>query len=210
MLRHDFGPDHAPYAGDYLQVFAATTAAADGIARGDTPEQLWIGEHPLTITLGRSLKAQSQVGVVPAEVPVVTVERGGGATLHNLGQVVAYPLIQLERRKLSPVSYLRLLEDAIIAVLAEDGITGQAIAGQTGVWVGGRKIASLGVSLISGVTRHGLAINVSNSLRDFGLISPCGFSADVMTRVVDLRPGATFDDYRERLFAELQTRLAVT
>lgn len=206
LQRHNFGP-HTAIGGDYATVYARTTQEADRIAKGEADEQLWIGHHPLTITLGRSLKAQGQVGVVPAHVPVVSVERGGGATLHNLGQVVAYPLMRLDRRNLSPVSYLRLLEEAIIAVLAEDNITAQAIAGQTGVWVGERKIASLGVSLINGVTRHGLAINVTNELNDFSLITPCGFSASVMTKVADYRKDASFPDYVERMHAALLSRL---
>lgn len=202
MKRQNFGWTGAlgpTLDGGYAGVYAATAAQAELISRGEAPEQLWIGQHPLTVTLGRSLKAKSQVGVVPAHVPVVEIERGGGATLHNPGQVVAYPLLRLEQHALSPVTYLRVLEQCIISVLASYGVTGEAIAGQTGVWVAGRKVASLGVSVVSGVTRHGLALNVANSLHDFSLISPCGFSPDIMTRLVDLQPTATFEECAERL-----------
>jgi lipoate-protein ligase B len=175
---------------------------ANAIAAGAASECVWIGEHPLTITLGRSLKAPSQIVAVPAHVPIVEIERGGGATLHNPGQLVVYPLLRLADHGLSPVSYLRLLEDLLIASLSDAGIAARTIAGQTGVWVGERKIASLGVSLAHGITRHGLALNVTSDLHDFAMISPCGFSADVMTRVADFQ-NASVADWAERVFLHL-------
>ncbi|MCC6809199.1 MAG: lipoyl(octanoyl) transferase LipB [Deltaproteobacteria bacterium] len=197
LRRVDFVPTTR-----YQDVYAAMQDEATKIARGELPETFWIGDHATTVTLGRSLKSQSQLLASPSEVNVVEVERGGGATMHNPGQLVVYPLIRLDTRRLSPVTYLRELERVIIDGLAMDGIEARAEEGKTGVWVGPRKIASLGVSLIEGVTRHGLAVNVSNDLKDFALITPCGFSADTMVRVQSYRREATFDEYKER-FAEL-------
>jgi lipoyl(octanoyl) transferase len=198
MLRRvDFAPLET-----YQSVYERMQAEATQIARGDLPESYWIGEHALTVTLGRSLKSKGQLIASPEQVNVVEVERGGGATMHNPGQLVVYPLVKLDRLDLSPVTYLRELEQLIIRGLAEDGIEAYAEAGKTGVWVGPRKIASLGVSLIDGVTRHGLALNVSNDLRDFSLITPCGFTADIMVRVTTYKKDATFAAYKAR-FARL-------
>ncbi len=205
MRRVDFGPDTAEGA-DYARILARMQAEADQVAAGALPETFWIGEHTLTVTLGRSLKAKAQLLAPPGSVTVVEVERGGGATLHNLGQVVVYPLLRLQAHDLSPVSYLRVLELIIIEALADDGLEARALEGKTGVWVVERKIASLGVSLVNGVTRHGLALNVDNDLRDFALINPCGFSAETMIKVASLVPTATFRDYKERLARKLEAR----
>jgi lipoyl(octanoyl) transferase len=190
----------------YASALASMQAEADAISAGTLAESFWIGEHPLTVTLGRSLKSRSQLLAPPATVAVVEVERGGGATLHNPGQVVVYPLLRIEQRGLSPVTYLRQLEEILIAALAEDQIEARAIPGQTGVWVGERKIASLGVSLIKGVTRHGLALNVTNNLRDFAYINPCGFTADTMVNVAHFNPGTSFAAYKERLASLVSSR----
>jgi lipoyl(octanoyl) transferase len=202
MRRVDFGPNTS-VGDEYRAAYARMMEEADAIAKGTLPESLWVGEHRLTVTLGRSLKAKSQVLTTDGRVDIVEIERGGGATLHNLGQVVAYPLVRLEAHGLSPVSYLRLLEEVIISALREDGIEAQAVAGQTGVWVGAQKIASLGVAVKDGIARHGLALNVSNDLSDFSVINPCGFTAETMTRVQSFAPQATFEDYRERIAAHL-------
>lgn len=197
MRRVDFDPSTP-----YQTVYARMQDEASQIAKGSLAESYWIGDHALTITLGRSLKSQSQLLASPERVNVVEIERGGGATMHNPGQLVIYPLLRIGERGLSPVTYLRELERLIIRGLAEDGIEAAALEGKTGVWVGPRKIASLGVSLIDGVTRHGLALNVANDLRDFSLITPCGFSADTMVRVQTYEPKATLAAYKER-FARL-------
>ncbi len=193
MRRADFSP-----ATPYRDVYDRMQAEASRVAKGELAEGFWMGDHSLTITLGRSLKSQSQLLASPEQVTVVEVERGGGATMHNPGQLVVYPLLKLASRGLSPVSYLRSLEALIVEALAMDDIKAQALEGKTGVWVGPKKIASLGVSLIDGVTRHGLALNVVNDLQDFALITPCGFSADTMVSVKHYVPNMTFDTYKER------------
>jgi len=203
MRRLDFDTQTS-----YASAYATMQAEADQISAGTLAESYWIGEHPLTVTLGRSLKAKGQLLAPEGTVAVVEVERGGGATLHNPGQVVVYPLLRLEERKLSPVSYLRELEAILIEALAMDDIVALAIPGQTGVWVGQRKIASLGVSIIKGVTRHGLALNVVNDLADFAFINPCGFTADTMVNVASFQPQTSFAAYKERLAFLIERRFA--
>jgi lipoate-protein ligase B len=205
LRRVDFDP-----AEPYQAVYDRMQREAAQIAKGELPESYWIGDHALTVTLGRSLKSKGQLLASPEQVNVVEVERGGGATMHNPGQLVVYPLVKLARLGLSPVTYLRELEALIVRALAEDGIVAHAEEGKTGVWVGPRKIASLGVSLIDGVTRHGLAVNVQNDLRDFSLITPCGFTADTMVRAQMYEPDVTFAAYKARFARLIEARFSVS
>ena len=141
-------------------------------------------EHPPVVTLGRT--AQGTHVLRPEGVDVVEVERGGDVTFHGPGQLVGYPILDLRappyRQDLH--WYLRTLEDALIAALAELGIPAERRAGYTGVWTGeGRKIASIGVHVKQWVTWHGFALNVTTDLSAFERIVPCGIEGVEMTSV---------------------------
>jgi lipoyl(octanoyl) transferase len=116
-------------------------------------------------------------------VGVVEVERGGDVTYHGPGQLVGYPILQLREHREDLHWYLRQLEAALIMALSDLGIIAGRNPGLTGVWTGGRKIASIGIHVKQWVTFHGLALNVSNDLRGFDLIVPCGIRDVVMTSV---------------------------
>ena len=139
---------------------------------------VWV-EHPEVYTYGR--KNPPALGV--AGVESFFVERGGEATYHNPGQLVAYPILKLGPEEKDLHRYLRDLESVLCETLHDFGISGAPKAGATGVWVrdGEKKIASIGIASRAWVTYHGIALNVSNDLTGFGRISPCGFSPDVMT-----------------------------
>jgi lipoyl(octanoyl) transferase len=145
-------------------------------------------EHPAVITLGRKTPGVRDGAALPAEiggVPVHIVERGGEATYHGPGQLVVYPIVKLNI-KFGPKAFLRAMEDAMISVLARFGVHAYWKEGATGVWLldsrnQERKIASLGIAVRKSVSYHGLALNVSNDLRPFTLISPCGYAPTVMT-----------------------------
>jgi len=176
------------------------------IAQELRPETLLIGEHPLTITLGRSLKAPSQVlPHAAAHAQIVQLERGGGATLHNPGQVVGYPLLRLKKRQLSPVSYLRMIERLLIDTLETEGVSAGLQAGQTGVFVDSYKIASIGVAVKQDVSYHGFALNVCNHLNDFNFINPCGMDASLMTHLKKYNPTCDFIDVRNKIINKIQT-----
>lgn len=149
---------------------------------GNVRDTLILCEHPPVITLGRGTPADS---VSASDVPVVEVERGGEATYHGPGQLVVYPILALppERRDLH--RYLRDLEEVVIRCLSEVGVAGTRRPGLTGVWVGERKICSVGVAVRRWVTWHGLALNVHTDLEAFSGFRPCGLDPDVMTRVAD-------------------------
>jgi lipoate-protein ligase B len=138
-------------------------------------------EHPETITLGRR---PVDDGVLdPSGVPVVRVERGGFATWHAPGQLVGYPIVALDGERRDVHRHLAAIEDAVIAALGDLGVGAERDARNTGVWVGGRKVCSVGVAIRQWVSWHGLALNVSNDLAGFARIRPCGFDAEVMTNL---------------------------
>ncbi len=148
---------------------------------------LLLVEHEPVITLGRATRATS-LPLAPAElarrgVTVVEVERGGDVTYHGPGQLVGYPILQLREHREDLHWYLRQLEAALIGALAGLGIAAGRNPGLTGVWTGGRKIASIGIHVKQWVTFHGFALNVSTDLRGFDLIVPCGIRDVVMTSV---------------------------
>ena len=152
-----------------------------------TEDLLLLVEHDPVMTLGRSTKPAS-LPIPPDQLPargveVFEIERGGDVTFHGPGQLVGYPILDLQQLKPDLHWYLRELEGALIDALATFGVPGARSAGQTGVWVGPRKIASIGVHVKKWVTLHGFALNVTTDLKYFDLIVPCGITGVEMTSV---------------------------
>ncbi len=149
---------------------------------GEIGDHLLFVTHPPVITVGRKKGASNEV-LGADTTPVISIERGGGATYHGPGQLVAYPIVHLvnERRDLS--RFLRALEQSIIDALGPLGLSGDRVDGLTGVWVNGRKIASIGIAVKRWVTYHGLALNVTTPQSAFTRLNPCGLDASVMTSI---------------------------
>lgn len=142
-------------------------------------------EHPHVITLGRSADEEN-LRCPPAEllnagIECISTRRGGDITLHNPGQLVGYPIVDLNHYQRDLHLFLRLLEKTLIATLADFGIIGETLTGKTGVWTGGRKIASIGVAVRRWISYHGFALNVCNDLAAFDNIVPCGLADVTMT-----------------------------
>lgn len=155
---------------------------------GAIPEDvLLLVEHPPVVTFGRSSKDAHLVSspelLATRGVELFEVERGGDVTFHGPGQLVGYPIIDLKRHKQDLHWYLRRVEQALIDTLAALGISAKRNEGYTGVWTGGRKIASIGVHARDWVTWHGFALNVTTDLSFFDLIVPCGIPGVTMTSV---------------------------
>jgi lipoate-protein ligase B len=150
--------------------------------QGGCGDLIIVVEHPHVITLGRRREALANV-VAPAGVPVVEIERGGDVTYHGPGQVVVYPIVQLEEDERDLHLFLRNLEEGIIKTLARYELRAGREEGKTGVWLDGRKLASMGIACRKWVTFHGLALNVNTDLSYFQRINPCGFESSVMTSV---------------------------
>jgi lipoyl(octanoyl) transferase len=144
-------------------------------------DQLLLLEHPPVVTLGRNSHATHLLR--SAGVDVFEVERGGDVTFHGPGQLVGYPILDLTGYKQDLHWYLRTLEQALIHALGTLGIAAHRNPGYTGVWTGGRKIASIGVHVKQWVTWHGFALNVTTDLAHFDRIVPCGIPGVVMTSI---------------------------
>jgi len=143
------------------------------------PDTLILVEHPHVLTLGRNGCRDNILD--PGDMPVIAVERGGDVTYHGPGQLVGYPILQLREGERDVHRYLRQLERAIIATLADFSIPAEQRPERTGVWVGALKIASIGVAIRRlWVTMHGFAINVCPDLQRFSAINPCGLPASQM------------------------------
>jgi lipoate-protein ligase B len=176
------------------------------ISKAFDEDLLLLVEHPPVITLGRSSKDKHLLGspalLATRGVEVHEVERGGDVTFHGPGQLVGYPIIDLKRHKQDLHWYLRQVEEALIRALGAFAIPGERNIGYTGVWSGGRKLASIGVHARDWVTWHGFALNVTTDLSWFGLIVPCGIADVQMTsiarelhdRALDGRLGAPVPD----------------
>ncbi len=167
-----------PYAEALEWQRALAQARIDGRQANDV---LLLLEHPAVVTLGRT----SDVAHLLSRdgIDVFETERGGDVTFHGPGQLVGYPIIDLNRHKPDLHWYLRTLEQALIEALAQLGIPAERNSGYTGVWTGGRKIASIGIHVKQWVTWHGFALNVSTDLSQFGRIVPCGIKGVEMTSV---------------------------
>ena len=174
--------------GSYAEVLELQRRLCRQRISGDTSEDiLLLVEHDPVVTLGRGVRPGS-LPLTPAELEarglqVFEVERGGDVTFHGPGQLVGYPIIDLHKHREDLHWYLRRLEAGLIQGLARIGIEGSTAAGLTGVWTGGRKIASIGIHVKQWVTFHGFALNVTTDMTYFDLIVPCGIPNVVMTSV---------------------------
>lgn len=170
----------------YGEILELQRAVARARIAGDVDQDvLLLVEHPPVVTLGRTARAANLVAtpelLAARGVERFDVERGGDVTFHGPGQLVGYPIIDLAGHKKDLHWYLRQLEAALIATLAQWHIPAERNIGLTGVWTAGRKIASIGVHAREWVTWHGFALNVSVDLSYFDLMVPCGISGVVMT-----------------------------
>lgn len=169
-------------------------------ARGEIEDTVLFLEHEPVVTRGRGLQftgepRERQIPLpapLPEGIAYAESERGGDLTYHGPGQLVIYPIVKLDGKGFGPerdvTAFLRKFERVLIEVLSELDLPGESRESATGVWVRDKKLASIGIAIRKWVTYHGMAINVVNDLKPFHLISPCGFSPEVMTRLSDLLP----------------------
>ena len=172
----------------------------------DTEDELWVVEHPSVFTQGLAGKPEHLLA--SSDIPVVQIDRGGQITYHGLGQLVVYTLIDFKRRKTSVRHIVSALENAIIATLAQYNIQSTNDPNRPGVYVGERKIASLGLRIKNGSVYHGLALNVNMDLEPFHQINPCGYAGLEMTQIADyVQPAPSLDEVADKLTAHLMREL---
>ena len=182
----------APYLGlvPYKRALDLQQRLSQARAEGRIGDVLLLLQHPPVLTVGR-FRGKDDVTVPPDTlvregIAVVHTSRGGGITFHGPGQLVGYPILNLRENGLGVREYIRKLEETVIKVLLALGIQAQTVEQYPGVWVGEKKICSIGIHVSHHITTHGFALNVSNDLRYFQYVRPCGLSGDVMTSVSEL------------------------
>lgn len=199
LAVHDLGL--RPYQ-DVWQSMSEFTSQRDS----DTPDQLWLVEHPPVFTQGQAGKPEHLL--LPGDIPVIQSDRGGQITYHGPGQLVAYPLLNLRRLGFGVRDLVSALEQVLVAVLGSYDIEAYAKADAPGVYVNEQKIASLGLRVRRGCSFHGLALNVAMDLEPFQRINPCGYSGLQMAQIQDLvTPAPTLNEVQERLVGEFVQKL---
>ncbi len=198
VVRHLGLADYLPT----LEAMRRFTAERDE----STPDEIWLLQHPRVFTQGQAGKAEHLL--TPGDIPVIQVERGGQVTYHGPGQLVAYLMLDLRRKKLGVRELVTAMEQALVDVLAGYGIEAAPKADAPGVYVAGDKIASLGLRVRNGCSFHGLALNVDMDMAPFQRINPCGYAGLKMVQLKDLLETApSLDEVAQRLEPALRERL---
>lgn len=170
----------------------------------DSTDQLWVTEHPPVYTLGLNRRG---VRLPQNNIPVVNVDRGGKITYHGPGQLIIYCLIDLARNHLNVRQLVSILENSLIEFLAAHGILAEARADAPGVYVAGKKIASLGLRLKNQCCYHGLSLNIEMDLQPFAEIDPCGYAGMQMTQTRDLNIPLSMTEIAAELTQRLKEKL---
>lgn len=189
---------------DYATVWQAMKNFTD--SRDETSaDELWLVEHPSVFTQGQAGKEEHLL--MPGDIPVVKVDRGGQVTYHGPGQQVIYFLINIRRKKMGVRELVTLLENGIIAALAEYNIDAYAKKDAPGVYVEEKKIASLGLRIRKGCSFHGLALNVNMDLSPFNRINPCGYAGLEIIQTADISSLNTMTQAKDALITHLAALL---
>ena len=189
--------DYAPTFQAMQDFTAARTEA--------TADELWIVEHPPVYTLGQAGKPEHILRDVG--IPLVKIDRGGQVTYHGPGQVVIYLLLDLARLKIKVREMVSAIEQAVIDLLAEHGVTAERRDGAPGVYVGDAKVAALGLRIRNGCSYHGVSLNVDMDLYPFTAINPCGYAGLKVIQTRDLNIPLSVDEAGEQLAKHLLRQL---
>jgi len=171
----------------------------------ETPDEIWIVEHPPVFTLGLNGKREHILNLT--DIPVIKSDRGGQVTYHGPGQLVIYTLLDIKRLKINIRQLVTLLEQAMIATLAYYGIMAVSRAEAPGVYVQGKKIGSIGLRIKNNSSYHGLSLNNRMDLRPFTHINPCGYSGLEVTQLADLGVTVTTPELATQVVHAITTAL---
>jgi len=173
----------------------------------ETPDELWVVEHDPVFTLGQAGKSEHVL--MPGDIPVLHVDRGGQVTYHGPGQIVAYPLLDIKRLGIGVREYVHRVEQAVIDTLLEWNIIAVRRKDAPGVYVGAAKIAALGIRVRKGCAFHGLAFNVAMDLEPFSRINPCGYAGLQVISVADLGGPSSLGVVKQVLMKELAVQFGL-
>jgi lipoyl(octanoyl) transferase len=177
---------HVEWLGNipYTQAHELMKTRLNQRLNNDIPDTLLLCTHPPVYTVGRQKNAENNV-INPGNTPVVSVERGGNVTFHGPGQLVGYPILQLPEHRRDVHAFLRFLEEYWITLLNKWNIQASRDDRNTGVWVDGKKMVAIGISLRRWVSWHGFALNIDVDLEHYERINPCGMSSHLVARLSD-------------------------
>lgn len=195
MQIHNLGLRPYQETWDAMRDYTASRNAA-------SEDQIWLVQHPPVYTQGQAGKPEHLLA--PGDIPVIQIDRGGQITYHGPGQIIMYLLLDIRRAGIGIRALVSLIEESVIGFLQEQGIRAQSRADAPGVYVGGKKIASLGLRVRGGCTYHGVALNVDMDLEPFSRINPCGLVGMQMTQLRDLGVALEADAAGAALAARFQ------
>lgn len=190
MPEHRLDTVRIAEAQPYNTMLECQLARHKAVVAGEAPNTLYLLEHHPVVTLGREAHAENlllaRAAYAAEGIELVETSRGGDVTYHGPGQLVAYPILNLNEWKLSVGWYLRTLESVLIDLLGDYGLCGERVEGLTGVWVDGAKVAAIGVGLRRWTTFHGIALNIAPNMAHFKTIIPCGIADKPVTSLAML------------------------
>jgi lipoate-protein ligase B len=167
----------------WAEAYALQQELSEQRKRREIPDQLLLVEHPHVVTMGRNGHMENVIAgedvLARAGIDFHHTNRGGDVTYHGPGQLVGYPILDLNEWKRDVHAYVRAVEEVIIRTIGAFGLSGERVEGATGVWVGGAKVCAIGVHISRWVTSHGFALNVETDLQYFQYIIPCGLTLPV-------------------------------
>ena len=185
------------------QVYADTYERMRSLVQAQSfNDQIWLLEHPPVFTLGTA--ADKAHVLNPGDIPVIQTDRGGEVTFHGPGQLVIYFLLDIKQKKIGPKTLVANLQNLIQNILQHYSIESSFIEGAPGVYVGEKKIASIGLRISKGRTYHGISLNVDMDLTPFGLINPCGYEGLEVTQISNFDSNVTLEDVESVAIKEMQ------
>ncbi|MDA8840518.1 lipoyl(octanoyl) transferase LipB [Gammaproteobacteria bacterium] len=185
------------------QAYADTYERMRSLVQGESfNNQIWLLEHPPVYTLGTAADPSHVLN--PGDIPVIQTDRGGEVTFHGPGQLVIYFLLDIKQKKIGPKTLVASLQNLIQKILQHYSIESSFVEGAPGVYVGEKKIASIGLRISKGRTYHGISLNVDMDLTPFSLINPCGYEGLEVTQISDFDSNVTLEDVESVAIKEMQ------
>ena len=196
----------------YREAWDRQVELGQRVADGTAANTLVVVTHPPTITLGRNAPESDILfdaeALTERGIEVVRSDRGGRATYHGPGQLVLYPIVDIAGLGLGARAWVELLEDALLATVAEVGVTGGSISGRPGIWAAGAKVASVGLRILNGVSHHGVSLNVDLDVSAFDYIVPCGAAGERITSLaISSGHAPTVDETADLLVGHITRRI---